>query len=219
LNVIHGLGSEAGAPLVEHPDVDLVSFTGSAATGRWINETAGRRLAKVCLELGGKNAFVVCDDADLDAAVQWAPASAFSNAGQRCALAALVFDRVYDAFRDRLLAGVRELDPQPVISREAWRGSPRRSSDQLTTVLTARRRRAARPAGWFFRSHGGRGGGGDAEISREELFGPSRSLSRPRSRGGDRARQRLGVRIDGGDPRLASTAVLCRDESKRVSWS
>jgi len=72
LNVVHGLGPEAGAPLVEHPDVDLVSFTGSASTGRWINQTAGSRLAKVCLELGGKNAFVVCDDADLDAAVRWA---------------------------------------------------------------------------------------------------------------------------------------------------
>ena len=67
--------------------VDLVSFTGSAATGRWIAEAAGRRLAKVCLELGGKNALVVCDDADLDNAVRWAAQSAFSNAGQRCAAA------------------------------------------------------------------------------------------------------------------------------------
>ena len=67
--------------------VDLVSFTGSAATGRWIAETAGRRLAKVCLELGGKNALVVCDDADLDNAVRWAVQSSFSNAGQRCAAA------------------------------------------------------------------------------------------------------------------------------------
>ncbi len=81
LNVVQGTGPEAGAPLVEHEDVDLVSFTGSAATGRWINETAGRRLAKVCLELGGKNALVVCDDADLGNAVRWAIASAFSNAG------------------------------------------------------------------------------------------------------------------------------------------
>ena len=84
LNVVQGTGPQAGAPLVEHEDVDLVSFTGSAATGRWINETAGRRLAKVCLELGGKNALVVCDDADLSNAVRWALAAAFSNAGQRC---------------------------------------------------------------------------------------------------------------------------------------
>src|SRR5439155_26007652 len=69
LNVVHGLGPEAGPPLVDSPEVDLVSFTGSAETGRSIQERAGRRLAKVVLELGGKNALVVCDDADLDRAV------------------------------------------------------------------------------------------------------------------------------------------------------
>ncbi|MDQ3378732.1 MAG: aldehyde dehydrogenase family protein [Actinomycetota bacterium] len=121
LNVVQGLGAEAGAALVEHEDVDLVSFTGSAGTGRWINETAGRRLAKVCLELGGKNALVVCDDADLDNAVRWALSSAFSNAGQRCAAASriVVFERVYDAVRDLLVSGSGELKPEPVISEPA----------------------------------------------------------------------------------------------------
>src|SRR5207253_7140081 len=75
LNVVQGLGSEVGPGLVESPDVDLVSFTGSAATGRDIQVRAGRRLAKVVLELGGKNALVVCDDADFDRAVEWAVAS------------------------------------------------------------------------------------------------------------------------------------------------
>ena len=93
LNVVHGLGAEAGPPLVDSPDVDLVSFTGSAATGRWIQQHAGRRLAKVCLELGGKNALVVCDDADLERAVEWSLASAFSNAGQRCAAASRLVSR------------------------------------------------------------------------------------------------------------------------------
>src|SRR4029453_4346740 len=69
---LHGFGEEAGAPLVEHPDVAIVSFTGSCKVGRWIAETAGRRLAKVCLELGGKNPLIVCDDADLKNAVTWA---------------------------------------------------------------------------------------------------------------------------------------------------
>ena len=98
LNVVQGFGAEAGVPLVASPDVDLVSFTGSAATGRLIAEAAGRRLAKACLELGGKNALVVCDDADLDSAVRWTLASAFSNAGQRCAAASriVVFDAVYE---------------------------------------------------------------------------------------------------------------------------
>ena len=119
LNVVQGLGSEAGAALVEHPGVDLVSFTGSAATGRWIAETAGRRLAKVCLELGGKNALVVCDDADLDGAVRWAVQSSFSNAGQRCAAASriVVFDAVYDEFRARFVEAAQAFeDTGPVIS-------------------------------------------------------------------------------------------------------
>ena len=90
LNVVHGLGPEAGLPLVEDPRVDLVSFTGSAGTGRVIAEAAGRRLAKTCLEMGGKNALVVCDDADLDRAVEWILASAVYNAGPRCAAASRV---------------------------------------------------------------------------------------------------------------------------------
>ena len=116
-----GARPEAGAALVEHPRVDLVSFTGSAETGRWVNETAARRLAKVCLELGGKNALVVCDDADLDSAVRWALASAFSNAGQRCASASriVVFDQVYEAFRDRFVAEAAGYDAGPVISEAA----------------------------------------------------------------------------------------------------
>ena len=94
LQVVHGYGPEAGGPLVEHSDVDLVSFTGSCSVGRWIAETAGRRLAKVCLELGGKNPLVVCEDADLERAVSMAIGSAFSNAGQRCASGSrlIVFD-------------------------------------------------------------------------------------------------------------------------------
>ncbi|MGE5689135.1 MAG: aldehyde dehydrogenase family protein, partial [Pseudomonadota bacterium] len=121
LNVVQGLGDEAGAALVAHPDVDLVSFTGSAATGRHVNEVAARRLAKVCLELGGKNALVVCDDADLDAAVRWSLASAFSNAGQRCAAASrlVVFDGVYEAFRERLVEEASALPAEPVISEES----------------------------------------------------------------------------------------------------
>ena len=121
LNVVQGLGIEAGVALVKHPDVDLVSFTGSAATGRWVAEAAGRRLAKVCLELGGKNALVVCDDADLDDAVRWTIASAFSNAGQRCAAGSrvVVFDAVYEEFRDRLAVAAHELGPELVVSAES----------------------------------------------------------------------------------------------------
>ena len=181
LNVIHGFGPEAGAPLVEHPDVDLVSFTGSATTGRWINETAGRRLAKVCLELGGKNALVVCDDADIDAAVRWALASAFSNAGQRCASASrlVVFDGVYGAFRAQLLARVQGLEPQPVISRASMdriSDAVRRAAGEGATVLSGGER-LDRP-GWYFSPTVVENAASDAEISRTELFGPLTVLYR-----------------------------------------
>jgi acyl-CoA reductase-like NAD-dependent aldehyde dehydrogenase len=183
LNIVHGLGAEAGAALVDHPDVDLVSFTGSAATGRWINEAAGRRLAKVCLELGGKNALVVCDDADLDRAVHWALASAFSNAGQRCASASrlVVFDGAYDAFRERLVDAAGDLDPSPVISEESLERILRaveRAREQGARVLTGGTR-LDRP-GWYLSPTVLEGAAADSEISGTELFGPVTLLYRVR---------------------------------------
>ena len=183
LNVVQGLGPEAGAALVEHPEVDLVSFTGSAATGRWINETAGGRLAKVCLELGGKNALVVCDDADLDRAVRWAIASAFSNAGQRCASASrlVVFAKVYDAFREQLLAAVRELEPVAVISEESLERIVRavaRAREDGAAVLCGGAR-LDRP-GWYLSPTVLEGAAAESEISCTELFGPVTLLFRVR---------------------------------------
>jgi aldehyde dehydrogenase (NAD+) len=183
LNVVQGAGGEAGAALVEHPDVGLVSFTGSAATGRWINETAGRRLAKVCLELGGKNALVVCDDADLDGALRWTLASAFSNAGQRCAAASrvVVFDAVYEAFRDRLSEAVQGLEAEPVISEA--------SLDRIVTAVARAAEAGAavlcggarldRP-GWYLAPTVLEGVAPDAEVSCSELFGPVTILYRVR---------------------------------------
>src|SRR5581483_10891595 len=181
LDVVQGLGGEAGAALVEHPGVDLVSFTGSAATGRWVNERAGRRLAKVCLELGGKNALVVCDDADLDLAVRWATASAFSNAGQRCAAASriVVFDAVYEELRARLVEAAQRLEPEPVVSEAAL-------ERLLEAVAEARAaggavlcggERLARP-GWFLAPTLLEGVAPDAAVSCRELFGPVAILYR-----------------------------------------
>jgi aldehyde dehydrogenase (NAD+) len=111
LNVVQGYGEEAGAPLVAHPEVDVISFTGSTAVGRQIAAIAGGRLVKVSLELGGKNPLVVCDDADLASAVKWVLLSAFSNAGQRCASGSriIIFDAVYDKFRDMLVKETQAL--------------------------------------------------------------------------------------------------------------
>jgi aldehyde dehydrogenase (NAD+) len=111
LNIVQGYGVQAGQPLVENPDVDVISFTGSTGVGRLLNEIAAKRLAKISLELGGKNPFVVCDDADLDNAAKWAVLSAFSNAGQRCASGSrlIIVDAVYEAFRELLLEKTRAL--------------------------------------------------------------------------------------------------------------
>ena len=100
LNVVQGFGEEGGEPLVAHPDLDVISFTGSTAVGRRIGAICGERLTKVSLELGGKNPLVVCDDADLENAAKWVLLSAFSNAGQRCAAASriIIFDAIYENF-------------------------------------------------------------------------------------------------------------------------
>ena len=181
LNVVHGLGPETGPPLVEHEDVDLVSFTGSASTGRWIQERAGRRLAKVCLELGGKNALVVCDDADLERAVEWSLASAFSNAGQRCAAASwlVVFDTVYDEFRERLVEGARTYEAGPVISEESLE---RILGSLEGAQVAAGGERLERP-GWWLAPTVLENVPSDAELSCRELFGPVTILYRVRDLG------------------------------------
>jgi aldehyde dehydrogenase (NAD+) len=111
LNIVQGYGEEAGAPLVEHPDVGLISFTGSTAVGHQILKTTSERMARVSLELGGKNPLVVCDDADLENACKWVLLSAFSNAGQRCASNSrvIIFDSIYNKFRDMLIESTRKL--------------------------------------------------------------------------------------------------------------
>src|SRR3954447_16300738 len=130
-SAIQGFGEDVGTPLIEDERVGLVSFTGSAQTGKRIQQAVSARpvLAKVCLDLGGKTPLVVCDDADLSKAAEHAVASAFIDAGQRCAAGSriLVFDRVYDAFRDAMLARTAAMkvgsgpedDCGPVISRQS----------------------------------------------------------------------------------------------------
>jgi alpha-ketoglutaric semialdehyde dehydrogenase len=105
LNFIQGYGKEAGSALVAHPGVDVVSFTGSTAIGKEIQRITGERFVRVSLELGGKNALIVCDDADMNNAVKWTVLSAFSNAGQRCAACSrvIVFDSVYEQFKTMLI--------------------------------------------------------------------------------------------------------------------
>ncbi len=111
LNVVHGLGAEAGAALVEHAAVSTISFTGGTVTGTGIACTAAARLKKVTLEMGGKNPNLVFADADLDRAVPESVRAAFSNQGQICLCGSriLVERRAYDAFLERFVARTRAL--------------------------------------------------------------------------------------------------------------
>jgi betaine-aldehyde dehydrogenase len=99
-NLVLGTGPGVGAPLVEHPQVDLVSFTGSLATGQWIAKTAGAAVKRVALELGGKNPNIVFADTDLDTAVDYALMAAFLHSGQVCSAGTrlIVEDGIYDDF-------------------------------------------------------------------------------------------------------------------------
>jgi 5-carboxymethyl-2-hydroxymuconic-semialdehyde dehydrogenase len=105
LNVVQGMGTEAGAPLVAHPDVRRISFTGSVPTARRIGESAARNVTPVSFELGGKSPLLVLDDADLDLAVDLA-VEQFDNSGQVClaAVRILVQEGIYAEFRERFLA-------------------------------------------------------------------------------------------------------------------
>lgn len=111
LSVLQGLGNEVGNVLIEDERISLISFTGSEKVGRQIQNKAGPRFTKISLELGGKNPFVVCDDADLETAANFAVLSAFSNAGQRCASGSriIVFEKVYEAFKKLLLEKTKKL--------------------------------------------------------------------------------------------------------------
>ena len=105
VNVVFGYGEEAGAALVAHPDVAAIYFTGSVDTGRIVSETCGRMLKKCSLELGGKNAIVVLDDADVELAVDGALWGAFGTSGQRCtASSRLIVERgALETFTSRLV--------------------------------------------------------------------------------------------------------------------
>ena len=136
LNIVQGYGEEAGAPLVACFDVDVISFTGSTAVGRQIAAIAGRRLAKISLELGGKNPLVVCDDADLENAAKWTLLSAFSNAGQRCASGSriIIFQAIYDQVRNMLVERAKKLR---VGSTDEDDFGPVINEEQLTCMLNA----------------------------------------------------------------------------------
>jgi acyl-CoA reductase-like NAD-dependent aldehyde dehydrogenase len=193
LNIVQGYGDEAGQPLVEHPDVDVVSFTGSTAVGRMIARVAGERMAKVCLELGGKNPLVVCDDADLERAAEAAALSAYSNAGQRCAAASrvIVFDAVYERFRELLLerTAAQRVGPGddddlgPVINEgqlEQMLAAVEGARADGAQVIAGGERLTGEgyDGGYYMAPTVLEGAALDSEIACRELFGPITTLHR-----------------------------------------
>jgi len=190
---VQGLGPEVGAALVQDERVGLVSFTGSAKTGKAIQQSVSARLvlAKVCLELGGKNPLVVCDDADVTLAAEHAVASAFIDAGQRCAAGSrlIVFDAVYDQFRAALLARAASVrvgsGPDdscgPVVSREALErllAAVKGAASRGAQVACGGGRVDALAPGYYMQPTILEGVDPSDELSQVEQFGPVTCLYR-----------------------------------------
>src|SRR5881394_132491 len=111
VNIVTGFGSETGAPMLEHPDVRAISFTGSSAVGRTIGTTAAKSFKHCSLELGGKNPMIVLDDANLDLAVEGALWGAFGTTGQRCTATSriIVQKGIYSEFVEQYVARAKAL--------------------------------------------------------------------------------------------------------------
>jgi phenylacetaldehyde dehydrogenase len=120
INVVNGLGHEAGQALVEHPLVNKISFTGSAVTGKAINRTATETLKNVTLELGGKSPVILLDDANLDKAVQGISMGIFGNTGQVCVAGSRLYIQrgIFDKAVDRLTKEARSLKVGPGLHPE-----------------------------------------------------------------------------------------------------
>jgi aldehyde dehydrogenase (NAD+) len=192
-SAVQGLGPEVGMALVRDDRVGLISFTGSAATGKLIQKTVSERavLAKVCLELGGKNPLIVCDDADLALAVEQAVASAFIDAGQRCASGSriIVFRHVYDDFRQAIIKRTEAMKigsgPQdecgPVISRHSLDrllGAVEGGVSRGARVLAGGGAVAALSPGYYMTPTILENVSMDDELSQQEQFGPITCLYR-----------------------------------------
>jgi acyl-CoA reductase-like NAD-dependent aldehyde dehydrogenase len=189
VNVVTGFGPEVGVPLVEHPLVAKVAFTGSDATGQRIYEAAARGLKRVSLELGGKSPNIVFDDADMDNAVKGVISGIFAATGQTCIAGSrlLVQETIHDRFLDKLVALAKtakmgdpmNLDTQvgPVTNKPQFEKILRyidiAKSEGAKPVLGGAR--ATRPecgSGWFVEPTIFTGVRNSMRIAQEEVFGP-----------------------------------------------
>jgi acyl-CoA reductase-like NAD-dependent aldehyde dehydrogenase len=195
VQLVHGLGEEVGAAMVEHPQIPVISFTGSTATGSKIGETCGRMHKRLSLEMGGKNAQIVMPDAPMDLAIDGVLWGAFGTTGQRCTATSrlLLHEQIHDEFLDRLVERASKLrlgsglvdgnDVGPLINQEALDKVERYvaiARDEGDEVLTggSRATGAALDAGFFFQPTILRGVKPGSRLACEEVFGPVLSVIR-----------------------------------------
>ena len=189
LNVVPGYGKTAGVALVEHPDVDKITFTGSPAVGRQILRGAAGNFKRVTLELGGKSANIICDDADIDQAVKAASAGIFFNSGQVCSAGSriLAHESIYDEVVERLAVRARAIrlgDPRdpatamgPVVSDAQMQrvlGYIDIGQDEGARIVAGGSRRGN--TGFFIEPTVFAGVEPAMRISQEEIFGPVASV-------------------------------------------
>ena len=194
IQLVHGFGEQVGAPLVAHPDVPVVSFTGSTATGRKIGEVCGRMHKRLSLEMGGKNAQIVMPDADLELAMEGVLWGAFGTTGQRCTATsrlllhrdvpqAFVEELVQRAEALRLGSGLEaETEVGPLINQAAVEKVERYSAvaaDEGRVLCGGQR--AEGPGldnGYFFQPTVVDGVAAGSTLACEEVFGPLLSVIR-----------------------------------------
>ena len=193
VNIVTGFGNEVGEPLITHPDVAKVAFTGGDKTGQAVYEQAARGIKRVTLELGGKSANIVFDDANLDAAVNGVVAGIFAATGQTCIAGsrALIHRPVYDAFVARLVAlagSARMGNPLdlatqvgPITTRPQYEkvlGYMQVARDEGAVCLLGGgpARRPECGEGWFVEPTIFSGVQPEMRIANEEVFGPLLAL-------------------------------------------
>ncbi|GFH17573.1 aldedh domain-containing protein, partial [Haematococcus lacustris] len=191
LNVITGLGSEAGAPLSAHPGVAKVAFTGSAATGRRVTAAAAANLRPATLELGGKSALLVFEDAEVDKAVEWAMFGSFWTNGQICSATSrlLLHADIAPAFLDKLkqrAESIRVEDPLtkgcrlgPLVSAgqyERVKAYVAAGLEEGAQLLTGGGRPSHLASGYFLQPTVFTGVKPHMRVWREEIFGPVLSV-------------------------------------------
>ncbi len=220
IQLVHGRGASAGKALVEHPDVPVISFTGSTATGSFIGETCGRMHKRLSLEMGGKNAQIVMDDADLDLALDGVLWGAFGTTGQRCtATSRLILHRkIHDRFLRRLVDAAEPLrlgdgragyDVGPLIherSRQKVESYVAIGQEEGAELLTGGKKPGGERLGhgFFFRPTIFAGVTPGMRLAQEEIFGPVLSVIQVRSF--DEA-----IRVNNGVKYGLSSSIYTRD--------